>query len=59
MLGTYTEIESRIQRALAAIQASSEKPNLTKYALDYAVPYDRLRRRYKGTASKSTRPLTN
>ena len=59
MLGTYTEIKSRIQRALAAIQASGEKPNLTKYASDYAVPYNRLRRRYKGMASKSTRPLTN
>jgi hypothetical protein len=59
MLGTYTEIESCIQRTLAAIQASGEKPNLTKYASDYAVPYNRLRRRYKGTALKSTRPLTN
>jgi len=59
MLGTYTEIESRIQRALAAIQASGEKPNLTQYASDFAVLYDRLRRRYKGKASKSTRPRTN
>ena len=59
MLGTYTEIESRIQMALTAIQASGEKPNLTKYASDYAALYDRLQRRYKGTASKSTHPLTN
>ena len=59
MLGTYIEIKSRIQRALAAIQASGEKPNLIKYASDYSVPYNRLRRHYKGKALKPMCPLTN
>ncbi|KAF2183566.1 hypothetical protein K469DRAFT_507316, partial [Zopfia rhizophila CBS 207.26] len=56
--GDYAQIEECITFALAEIDGI-ENPNITAVARDFAVPYDRLLKRYKGRNSRSTRPITN
>jgi hypothetical protein len=48
------EIEDRVLKALASLQDQS-KPNFAKTAREFAVPVDRLRRRWKGQKSLFTR----
>jgi len=55
MAEDYYSIENRIQRALDATKRE-KNPNLSEIARKFDVPYQRLRRRVKGGASRSTRP---
>ncbi|KAJ5104254.1 hypothetical protein N7532_004783 [Penicillium argentinense] len=48
------EIEDQVLKALASLQDQS-KPNFAKTAREFAVPVDRLRRRWKGQKSLFTR----
>jgi hypothetical protein len=57
MAEDYYSIENRIQRALDATKRV-KNPNLSEIARKFDVPYQRLRRRVKKGASRSTRPST-
>jgi hypothetical protein len=48
----YEETENRIRLALASIP-ENEKPNLTRLAKEYGVPYSRLRARYHGRGTRT------
>lgn len=50
----YSQVETSIARALNSIGNQSE-PNLANLAREFDVPYDRLRWRYLGRPSRSTR----
>lgn len=54
----YTDTEARIEQALEALKRD-ESPNITFYARQFKVNYERLRRRYQGGNSRSTRHPTN
>jgi hypothetical protein len=50
----YNQEESEIAKALSLV-SKHPQPNLTALARQFNVPYDRLRRRYLGKPSRSTR----
>lgn len=52
--GQYREVERAIDRVLSLID-NQPKPNLTELAKTFDVPYERLRRRFNGKPSRSTR----
>ncbi|ENI03183.1 hypothetical protein COCC4DRAFT_143533 [Bipolaris maydis ATCC 48331] len=56
--GSYEDVEKRIQNACAAYNSKNPQ-KITDLALDFVVPYHRLRRRLQGGNSKSERPPTN
>jgi hypothetical protein len=60
---SYQSIETRIQAAIDAIDAISERgdviPNITAVASEFNVPPQRLRARWLGRQSRSDRPATN
>ena len=58
MSENYIEIENRIVKALHAYN-KRDSPKITSLAREFRVPYQRLRARVKGRASRSTRPATN
>lgn len=49
----YSQTESKITEALSSV--SEHPPNLSELAHRFDVPYDRLRWRYLGNPSRSTR----
>lgn len=55
MPDSYDQTESRIQSALASIKPDM-KPNFSKLAEKYSVPYQRLLARYKGRVRLYERP---
>ena len=58
MSDSYKDIEDRIEQCLASIP-KGEIPNYSLLSEAWNVPYSRLRRRYLGIASRSTRQPTN
>ena len=57
MPDSYKQIESRIENALVAI-SREETPNISRFAREFNVPYQRLLNRFKGRNSRSTRSPT-
>jgi hypothetical protein len=58
IMNSYAAIEDRISEALASIEPNT-KPNFTKLAAKFAVPYSRLLNRSKGRRSRSDRDPVN
>ncbi|CAD6953869.1 unnamed protein product, partial [Tilletia caries] len=57
---SYAELEEKVLTALEEAQAEPRgKPNITAIAKKHGVDAQRLRRRFHGKESKSTRPPTN
>ena len=55
MPDSYKQLESHIENALVAI-SREETPNISRFAREFDVPYQRLLNRLKGRDSRSTRP---
>ena len=53
MPDSYTVKEARVQEALEAI-SEERKPNLTRLAREFNVPYQQLRNRYNGLDPKGS-----
>ncbi|KAK5173976.1 uncharacterized protein LTR77_001055 [Saxophila tyrrhenica] len=58
-MADYHETNQRIEVCLRHIAQSEGKPNLTKWARDYNVPYSRLYARYKGRVTRLERPASH
>ena len=58
MPNTYQDIEVLIQNAIEAMK-HEKNPKIAHFARRFNVPYHRLRSRWKGINSRSTRPPTN
>jgi hypothetical protein len=54
----YSKVEARIKDAIDAMKRE-KKPNISHYARRFNVPYQRLRMRWNGKDSRSSRPPTN
>ena len=59
MASEYHQIEERIAEAMDYRSTTQIPITITKLATMFDVPYQRLKRRLQGRASRSTRPPTN
>ena len=54
-MNSYSEIESRILKACEAVRRV-ENPNIGALSREFDVPYQRLRARLQGRATRTSRP---
>jgi hypothetical protein len=58
MSKNYHDSVAKISKAVQILH-SMDNPNIAAFARDYNLPYQRLKRAYRGGQSRSTRPSTN